>query len=43
MSYRELSFDSHNIAICISGVKDMFRMHLASAAIIFSLDTGIVC
>lgn len=27
MSYRELSFDSHNVAISMSEVKDMFRMH----------------
>jgi len=27
MSYRELNFDSHNVAICMSEVKDMFRMH----------------
>jgi transposase-like protein len=27
MSYRELSFDSHNVAFSMSEVKDMFRMH----------------
>jgi transposase-like protein len=27
MSYKELKFDSHNIAISLSEVKDMFRMH----------------
>jgi len=27
MSYQELSFDNHNVAICMSEVKDMFRMH----------------
>lgn len=27
MSYRELDFDRHNVAICMSEVKDMFRMH----------------
>lgn len=27
MPYRELSFDSHNVAICMSEVKDMYRMH----------------
>ncbi len=27
MPYRELNFDSHNVAICMSEVKDMFRMH----------------
>ena len=27
MSYRELSFDSHNVSICMSEVKDMYRMH----------------
>ena len=27
MSYKELSFDSHNVAICMSEVKDMYRMH----------------
>lgn len=27
MPYRELDFDSHNVAICMSEVKDMFRMH----------------
>jgi len=27
MSYRELSFDNHNVALCMSEVKDMFRMH----------------
>lgn len=27
MSYKELSFDRHNVAICMSEVKDMFRMH----------------
>jgi len=27
MPYRELDFDSHNVAMSISEVKDMFRMH----------------
>jgi hypothetical protein len=27
MPYRELNFDKHNVAICMSEVKDMFRMH----------------
>jgi len=27
MPYRELNFDSHNVAISMSEVKDMFRMH----------------
>ena len=27
MPYRELNFDNHNVAICMSEVKDMFRMH----------------
>lgn len=27
MPYRELSFDNHKVAICMSEVKDMFRMH----------------
>lgn len=27
MSYKELFFDRHNVAICMSEVKDMFRMH----------------
>ena len=27
MSYRELDFDRHNVAISMSEVKDMFRMH----------------
>ena len=27
MSYQELSFDDHNVAICMSEVKDMYRMH----------------
>lgn len=27
MSYRELNFDRHNVAICMSEVKDLFRMH----------------
>ena len=27
MSYRELNFDHHNVAISMSEVKDMFRMH----------------
>ncbi|MEA3297053.1 MAG: hypothetical protein U9R56_04245 [candidate division Zixibacteria bacterium] len=27
MSHNELSFDNHNVAICMSEVKDMFRMH----------------
>lgn len=27
MSYKELSFDNHNVAICMSEVKDMYRMH----------------
>ena len=28
MPYRELNFDRHNVAISMSEVKDMFRMHL---------------
>lgn len=27
MPYRDLNFDTHNVAICMSEVKDMFRMH----------------
>ena len=27
MSYKELSFDNHNVTICMSEVKDMYRMH----------------
>ncbi|MEA2031948.1 MAG: hypothetical protein U9N55_10200 [candidate division Zixibacteria bacterium] len=27
MSYRELNFDNHNVAICMSEVKDMYQMH----------------
>ena len=27
MPYRELDFDRHNIAACMSQIKDMFRMH----------------
>jgi len=27
MPYKELSFDRHNVAVCMSEVKDMFRMH----------------
>ncbi|MFH1374046.1 MAG: IS256 family transposase [bacterium] len=27
MPYRELNFDSHMVAICMSEVKDMYRMH----------------
>jgi putative transposase len=27
MSYQELSFDRHNLGICLSEVKEMFRMH----------------
>ena len=31
MSYRELSFDSHNVAVSMSEVKDTFRMHFERA------------
>jgi hypothetical protein len=27
MPYRELNFDSHNLTVALSEVKDMFRMY----------------